>query len=330
MAKSRKPAGVGHNSQLADPNDIQTALARQLMLDKELDDLKERHKRIRKGFEQSGVSLARLDKWKKLVDKPVADIEREFREDFHYAGVAFPDLGEQFNLFAPKAEAPERRAAFYHKGRMAALKGDEPTPPPGISGDDLQRWQSGYNDHLPFYQKAKSEQAEFMAKALENAENGIVTDGTGTAEEKKTRAVRQQARKDFAEDNPGVDLGEASNSGQIIPADDAAEQASEEDGDDAPAIDPNQDPEPLPDPLEVDGIRYPNQELADEARAKTQEPVAPSVDPRLIVNGVTYPNLTRANQARQAAEARAARASGDEKKLSQSEKAAAKRKAAGL
>lgn len=327
MAKSRKPAGVGHNSQLADPNDIQTALARQLMLDKELDDLKERHKRIRKGFEQSGVSLARLDKWKKLVDKPVADIEREFREDFHYAGVAFPDLGEQFNLFAPKAEAPERRAAFYHKGRMAALKGDEPTPPPGISGDDLQRWQSGYNDHLPFYQKAKSEQAEFMAKALENAENGIVTDGTGTAQEKKTRAVRQQARKDFAADNPEVDLGEAPSSGEASPATEADPEPSEVESD----VDQSDDNQETPDPLMVGGIRYPNQELADEARANEAEPAeAAPVDPRLVVNGVTYPNLTRANQARQAADARAKREASGGKKLSQSEKAAAKRKAAGI
>lgn len=329
MAKqSRKPAGVGHNSQLADPNDINRALARQLLLDQEMSDLKERHKRIRKGFEEKGVSLGRLDHWKKLSDKPIAEIEQEFRENFHYASAVFPDLGDQFDLFAPKAEAPERRMAFYHAGRMAALKGLPPTLPPGIGGDSAQQWQNGYNESLPFYTEAKSQHAEFLAAAVKNAEKGIVTDGTGKAkgkEAKQAEQVREQARTDFKNDNPDVDLGKAAGSGKITPAPEGSPAGAEVA--DAPAEKSQE---------EIDADKSADAAAFDGAK-EDPAPTADEADP-LFFNGVKYLNATHLGQAKakfekaQKAQAKAdAKAASDAgKPKSQSDKAADKRRDAGI
>lgn len=243
MAKPpKKSPGVGHNS-LASHEAINLALAKQFLMDQEMDSLKEKHKRARAGFEGTGVILGQIDKIKKLAGQPVAAIEKQFREDFHYAGAMYPDLYEQFDIFAPKAEAPERRAAHYHVGKMSALRGEPNTPPPGVTGDDLQRWQKGYNDHLPLFEKAK---AEILAEAIENAENGKVTDGTGGKAARAARAVRTQAAADFKADNPGVDLGEAAGSG--VKGEEPSEEAQPPvDGEQAPATPRDRPPaEPAP------------------------------------------------------------------------------------
>jgi hypothetical protein len=204
MAKApRKSPGIGDNSKPIDQAAVRKALAMSILADKQKTDLNIRIKRMRSGFEKEGVPLAELDRLFKMRDEPASEILRMFRTLGQVFFAFFTDLGDQFDLLAPKADAPEERAAYRHAGMMQALKGEKMNPVPGLSGDSLQQMIEGYNEAWPLYEAGQADFADFLREALENAEAGIVTDGTGkkTAAERKAASVAAKAAKDFAEDN---------------------------------------------------------------------------------------------------------------------------------
>lgn len=210
MSKGRASPGVGHNGNLPEHGEIRAAMALEILFQEEKKKLNEKHKRARKGLEGKGIILAKLDDQVKRRDDTEQEVEQRFRTDWHYAGATHPGLSEQFDLFLPKKSAPEKRAALFHIGLMAALQGKEQTIVPTWSDDDRNQYLEGYGEGT-----AKREAARLGAFAEALANPGQVIDGTtgkvsaGKGPDKKAKAAKEaaavgeQARADFNAEPPG-------------------------------------------------------------------------------------------------------------------------------
>lgn len=210
MAKTpRKSPGIGHNSEI-DSGNVLRALATEILDQKAMEEIRERRKRNRKRAEGNGVPLAHLDRLYRMRDEPLSEVENFFRQSWAVMSAFFKPLREQYDLFAPKPEAPERQAAARHAGLMAGVAGLECKPPPNLSGDDQVEWTSGWHEGNEAFKGANKELADVLADALKNAAAGKVTDGTGKAPKggkaakDKAAEVNAQAAADFKADNPDV------------------------------------------------------------------------------------------------------------------------------
>lgn len=188
MANDRKKPGVGHNSGLPDHQTILECLAAQVIMDQKMDALRQQRKTMRKGFESKTVSLEDLDRLNKMKDLSPSEIEGWLKRQANIFGAVFTDLNEQFDMFAPKAGAPERRGAYRIMGRLAAINGKECKAPPNVQGDDLQQFIEGHAEGVTARNKA-------MADALAAAD-AEKKDGKPKGESVNDKAARQ-----FSEDN---------------------------------------------------------------------------------------------------------------------------------
>lgn len=183
------------------------ALAMQALLGAEKDKMRERHKRIRKSIEAKGVILKDIDEAYRMKDMSDDEVIMWFKRKAASLGALFTGIVEQFDIFAPKANPTDRKLAFRHIGLMAGLDGKPATAPPNLAGADLNDWLEG---HAEGAESREAANADFLAAAMENAEKGIVTDGTVKGAKAKAKTVGAQAAADFKADNPGVKLpGEA-------------------------------------------------------------------------------------------------------------------------
>lgn len=213
MVKPKRASpGIGHNSEI-DNGNVLRALATEILDQKEMERVRDRRKRNRKRAEGKGVPLEHLDALYKMRDEPLSNIENWFRQRWGVLSAFFKPLRDQYDLFAPKAEAPERQAAARHAGLMAGVKGEECAPPPNLSGDDQVEWTAGWHEGNDSYKDANKELADVLAEALQNAAEGKVTDGTGKKSGKtatkaaaaaEAQRVAKQAAADFKADNPEV------------------------------------------------------------------------------------------------------------------------------
>lgn len=200
MAKApRRSPGVGDNSGEVDEGKVRHYLAVEILDQEAMETVRARRKRNRK-LAEAFVPLADLDALYKMKDEPPASIILFFKRRLSVFSSFFTEL-KQFDLFQPRPNAPEVRAAFHHAGLMAGLQDKANQPPPGCAGDDLQQWQAGYSEGTEARDGASKANADFLAGALKNAEAGIVTDGTVKGNANKVGA---QAAADFKADNPDV------------------------------------------------------------------------------------------------------------------------------
>jgi hypothetical protein len=179
---------IGGNSGLADHGHINNALAMEILDQEELDEVKERRKKHRKGYEMNGVTLADLDDLYRHRDDPIQDVVAMIKRKMHYLGTVFKPLRAQVDMFMQASESPEMQNAAFHAGRMAGLKGADASPPSNVVGEDLQLWLEGQQegaDARAAAKKLRKDEAralsDNLAQALKNGENGLVTDGTGKA-----------------------------------------------------------------------------------------------------------------------------------------------------
>lgn len=213
MAKTpRKSPGIGHNSEIDSAN-VLKALATEILDQKEMDRVRERRKRNRKRAEANGVPLSHLDRLYSMRDAPLSEVENFFRQAWGVMAAFFKPLRDQYDLFQPKPEAPERQAAARHAGLMAGVSGAECKAPVNLSGDDQVEWTAGWHEGNDSYKDANKELADVLAEALQNASEGKVTDGTGkkggkagakAAAAAEAQRVAKQAAADFKADNPEV------------------------------------------------------------------------------------------------------------------------------
>lgn len=178
MGKRASP-GVGHNGDGPSPEAMNLSLAVEILDQEAMAEIRERRKRHRATSEGRGVQLNMLDMVFKRKDDSPQDIEKMFREMWGHFSAYFSDLGQQYDLFTPKPAAPQLQAAYRHQGLMAALKGEDAAPPPLLVGDDLQKWQDGFNEGAAARKNAKKTIADELAEALRLAKAGRVVDATG-------------------------------------------------------------------------------------------------------------------------------------------------------
>lgn len=193
MAKAKRAhPGIGHNGPPPSHADIRKAMAIDLIFEEKEKALREEKKRAMKRVEGMGVRKDDLIFIKSLKDKTGTEMVEAFKRHWHLAGAIYEEQHEQLDIFAPKPSAPEVRAANFTMGLMKGLKGEELEISPAIVGDDRQQMINGFNEG-----KAKREAArlEVLGEALQNAEEGKVTNGTGKAAD-----VNKQAAGDFAKD----------------------------------------------------------------------------------------------------------------------------------
>lgn len=187
--------GIGDNSGYPDLGDVRVALAIETIFEEREKKLREEKKLARKKIEAMKVRLDDTNFLKGLREMSGSEVIEEFKRRWHLVGAVHQDQAEQLDIFAPKPSAPERRAAHYAMGMLAAITGKELVIPPGTATDDINRMTDGFNDG-----KASREQANalILGKALDNAKAGKVTDGkTGEA---VVSPVGEKAAQDFAED----------------------------------------------------------------------------------------------------------------------------------
>lgn len=196
MPKGRNSPGVGrgHNSGEIPHEDIRAALATEIIHKENIAKATEARKRARKAMEGKGIPLERLDALFKRKDHTAGEIELELRQTFHFYSAINPALMEQFDLFSPKASAPERRAAYYTTGLMAGIQGKELVIPPAVTGDDREQLIAG---HAQGASDRKAASDAILESAVDPKNKGKTTDGTA-------KAVGEKAAADFVADN-GVD-----------------------------------------------------------------------------------------------------------------------------
>ena len=206
MPKTKRASPALNRTDLTNgpsPQDILAALAMEVLDQEAMVTLRERRKAHRKAYELKGGTLQELDRAFKMTDQPVSEIKAWFRRNFAVLGAVFPDLVTQYDLFTVKAE-PETKAAHRHVGKMAGLTGKAPECPDSLVGEPLQEWMAGWQEGHEARAGAEQTLADVLAAALDNAEKGIVTDGTGgkrlTKKELKAREVALRASSDFTED----------------------------------------------------------------------------------------------------------------------------------
>ena len=228
MAK-RPKRNEGHGDNLPDHAAIRLALAIEVLDQEKAAELREARKRHRKHAQGNNIDLKDLDRLYALRDSSASDVERFFRRTWNMVGAVFTDLGEQFDLFAPRAAAPARKAAHRHLGLMAGLIGKPADAPPGLTASDLNEWLEGHHEGADTRARATT---EILNSAL-SAENGEAIDATPSAVTAKAHEIHEQAAADFAEDNPDALPGETIYAEPDIEADepDLAEVEDEFDPD---------------------------------------------------------------------------------------------------
>jgi hypothetical protein len=204
MTKSKRSSpATGRDSNGPSEEAILKALATEVMDQEVMAEVKERRKRNRKRAEADGVSLAHLDKVYKMRDEPASEVEKFFRLQWQHFSAFFTDLAEQLDLFVPKLSV-ERRSAHRHVGKMAGLTGKPGKAPDGLTPDEVNMWMDGWHDGDWAREASKDASLEAMKEALENADKGIVTDGTKGRKNGKAKEVAMKAADDFYDDNPEV------------------------------------------------------------------------------------------------------------------------------
>lgn len=183
------------------PDAIMEALAVEMLDQDALTTVKERRKRNRKIAEGKGVDLGHLDALYKRRDEPASKIEEYFRGLWMHMTAHFTDLADQMDMFVPKA-AREAKAAFFHSGMMAGLKGEKDEAPLNLDGDERNEWLKGHTKGAGLRGGAEKSLADTLAAAMKIADAGGVVDGkTGEA----VKGARAKAAADAKEDvKPGV------------------------------------------------------------------------------------------------------------------------------
>lgn len=177
--KRASPATGRDGSNGPAPDDILDALAVEIIDQDQMKILRERRKAHRKLAEGKLVNLSHLDRLYKMRDDPPSEVEGFFRSMFTHMSAFFEDL-TQLDLFTPKATR-EQKAAFGHHGLMAALKGEEATPPPNLTAEESNEWMEGHAKGAKARDNASHTLADTLADALKTADAGGVVDGTGGA-----------------------------------------------------------------------------------------------------------------------------------------------------
>ena len=205
MAKTKR-ASPAINKNLPNgpsPEDVLSALAMEILDQEAALAIRERRKAHRKEYELKGITLPELDRLYKLKDDPISEVEAWFRRQWNTLGAYFKELPAQMDLFTPRAD-PESVAAHRHTGKMQGLQGKPAEAPDGLVGEPLQEFIAGWQEGHEARAGAEQTLADVLAAALDNAEKGIVTDGTGgkrlTKKELKAREVALRASSDFTED----------------------------------------------------------------------------------------------------------------------------------
>lgn len=210
----RKSPGVGHNSDGAlqsKPARIRHHLAIKVLDQEEMDKLRERIKAHSKAAQGDHIPAEDLTRLFKMMGMTATEVEIWMRRQWHVFAAFFTDLGDQFDIFAPKPAASEVRAAYRHHGMMAGIKGEACEPPPTLAGDERQQWIEGHHEGTTARDGAEKTRMEEIVKALDNADKGVVTDGTTKPKrqskaDKEAEALRAQQAADFKADNPDVKI----------------------------------------------------------------------------------------------------------------------------
>lgn len=202
MAKGKRQSpgigrtGIGGNSGFPDIADVRSALAIEMVFEEQFKSLREKHKRARKGMEAKGVRLDDLSFMKSVRDLTGTEVVDEFKRHWHLVGALFEEQTEQLDIFAPKPSAGPVRQAHFTMGLMAGLQGKELEIPPMVVGDDRNQMIAGYNEGR---ERRAAALPMVLAEAMENAEQGKTTDGTGKGAAAAAK-VAEQAKEDFAKD----------------------------------------------------------------------------------------------------------------------------------
>jgi hypothetical protein len=178
MAKKKRASpSVGHNGDLPDHVTILTALSVEILYQEQKKQLRELHKRARKGIEANGLQLSDLDMLYKKREEEPEEIEAWFRRMFNAMGARFSEI-TQYDLFVVKADGASK-AAHRMNGQMVAMQGEPCEPPSGLVGEPLQEWVSGWHEGNDIRKNATQTLADTLASALAEADAGRVVDGTG-------------------------------------------------------------------------------------------------------------------------------------------------------
>ncbi len=194
-AKPRSP-GVGHNSDATPPDvkDMMIALAVKVLDEEEKGKMMERHKLHSKAAQGKRVTAEDIKEMFAMRDLTGAELEQKLNRMILRMGAVNPDLGQQLDIFVPKATKTQK-AAYRQTGMMAAIKGLAFTPPPGLAGDSLQEMLDGWNDGAAYRKAAENERLDEMRKAIKKAEEEDARSAASAAE------VNRRAAEDFAKDN---------------------------------------------------------------------------------------------------------------------------------
>jgi hypothetical protein len=215
MAKPKKASpgvGVGHNSGAAqtDPRDMMRALAVYILDEEEAAKLREKRKLHSKAAQGKNVSAEDVKFMFSIKDLTGSELEQQLNRMILRISAVNPDLGQQLDLYVPKATTVQK-AAYRQTGMMAAIKGVPFQAPPGLSGDSLQELTDGYNIGAEYRQAAEDERLEEMKKAIAKAEAEKKADKPVSEPAAK---VAEKAQKDFVADNGAEALTVA---GEVYP-----------------------------------------------------------------------------------------------------------------
>lgn len=298
MAKKPKRASPrpGREGNGPTPDEIMDAVAKELLDKENAKRVNEMRKRHRADFEAKGGNLSHLDELFKRRDDSAEEIQAYFAGMFRTFGAYFEEFSEM-DLFTRKTTKVEK-ASFEHAGMMAGLKGEPGTPPPNLVGDEIQDWLSGYAKGSGARQRNATSTIDEISKAFAIVDAGGVVDGTG----KTVKAVEPAKAKTAAQKKADAVASQA------------AADFKEDNLEVTPALEKIAGVGALNDPAPQlgDDFEAPESEIAQQAGRPGG---ATDVDDPLTVDGIKYPNKSRANEAR---------------RLSQSQKAEAARKEAGL
>ena len=197
---TRKSPGVGRDTNSGDnltDEAIEIALATEVLDQENMAAARERRKRNRKRAEGNGVPLAELDDLYKRRDDTVADVLAFFKLKFRVLSAHFKALKpRQADLFDMDVD---HKGAIAHLGMMAGMKGEKALPPPTYQGEEIKVWMDAHEVGAT----RRSEAADAILESAQ-ANPGKPVDATSGAVTKATAAsVREQAAKDFEEDNAG-------------------------------------------------------------------------------------------------------------------------------
>lgn len=334
---SPRPGRTGNGPPL---EEIEDALAVEILDQENLKMLREVRKRHRTTAEGKGVNLGQLDDLYRRRDDAAEEIMDYFRGLFRTFSAHFEAFTEM-DFFVKKTTTSEK-AGFEHVGRMAGLKGEPGAAPQNLVGEEQQDWLKGYARGSASRQKNAKSLSETLMEALKTAAEGGVVDGTGKGLKMgapMTKAEKAAAKAAADAANPPSPDAPKAAPGEVTPG------QPDWTGFDADPMkwEPEQsrafrawyDKIPAGETVRTDhpGVTAAMRAAAaDTFEASTDEIAAQAgrkggatdAEDPLVVGGVRFPNATQANAARRLAEINAAN-----KPLSQSEKAAKKRAEAG-